>query len=108
MMSGQGTPPPCMHATQLSRQRCAWAQVSFFRANLVLKVVKKPTGKTPDGKPAVLDALVNYITCAAAQCRAMCHSCGSCEAAGCMHVHCDMRSGGCRAAALIACIRMTS
>lgn len=41
-----------------------WLQVSFFRSNLVLRVVKKPTGRTPDGKPAVLDALVNYIGCA--------------------------------------------
>ena len=36
-------------------------QVSFFRSNLVLSVVKKPTGRTPDGKPAELDALVKYI-----------------------------------------------
>ncbi len=42
----------------------AWLQVSFFRSNLVLKVVKKPAGKTADGKPAVLEALVNYIECA--------------------------------------------
>lgn len=38
-------------------------QVSFFRSNLVLRVVKKPTGRTPDGQPAVLDALVNYVEC---------------------------------------------
>jgi hypothetical protein len=37
------------------------AQVSFFRDNLMLKVVEKPTGRTPDGKPAVLEALVSYI-----------------------------------------------
>ena len=36
-------------------------QVSFFRSNLVLSVVKKPTGRTPEGKPAELEALVNYI-----------------------------------------------
>lgn len=36
-------------------------QVSFFRSNLVLSVVKKPSGRTPDGKPAELDALVKYI-----------------------------------------------
>lgn len=36
-------------------------QVSFFRSNLMLKVVPKPTGKTPDGNPADLEALVNYI-----------------------------------------------
>jgi hypothetical protein len=39
-------------------------QVSFFRSNLMLRVVEKPTGKTPDGKPAVLEALVSYIKCA--------------------------------------------
>ncbi len=38
-----------------------WMQVSFFRSNLMLRVVPKPTGKTPDGKPADLEALVNYI-----------------------------------------------
>lgn len=33
----------------------------------MLRVVEKPTGKTPDGKPAVLEALVNYIKCAVHQ-----------------------------------------
>lgn len=36
-------------------------QVSFFRSNLILTVVKKPKGRTPDGEPAELDALVKYI-----------------------------------------------
>ena len=31
----------------------------------MLRVVPKPTGKTPDGHPADLDALVNYIRHAA-------------------------------------------
>ena len=51
-----------------SRLQCiaAWAifahvQVSFFRSNLMLRVVPKPTGKTPEGNPADLEALVGYI-----------------------------------------------
>ena len=36
-------------------------QVSFFRGNLMLRVVAKPKGQTKDGKPADLEALVNYI-----------------------------------------------
>ncbi|CAL5219887.1 g1811 [Coccomyxa viridis] len=40
---------------------CPVFNVSFFRSNLMLRVVAKPTGKTPDGKPADLEALVNYI-----------------------------------------------
>ena len=44
----------------------AWAifahvQVSFFRSNLMLRVVPKPTGKSSEGNPADLEALVNYI-----------------------------------------------
>lgn len=38
-------------------------QVSFYRANLFLKVVKRPTGTTEDGKPAEKEALVQYIRC---------------------------------------------
>ena len=36
-------------------------QVSFFRPNLTFKVVNKSSGVTPGGKPASLEALVNYI-----------------------------------------------
>ena len=36
-------------------------QVSFFRGNLMLRVVAKPKGQTKDGKPTDLEALVNYV-----------------------------------------------
>lgn len=36
-------------------------QVSFFRKNLVFKVVVKPRGRTDDDKPADLEALLAYI-----------------------------------------------
>ena len=36
-------------------------QVSFFRSNLMLRVVAKPKWQTADGKPADLEALVKYI-----------------------------------------------
>lgn len=39
----------------------AYVQVSFFRSNLMLRVVPKPTGKTSEGNPADLEALVRYI-----------------------------------------------
>ena len=39
----------------------ARVQVSFFRSNLMLRVVPKPTGKSSEGNPADLEALVNYI-----------------------------------------------
>ncbi|KAK9901519.1 hypothetical protein WJX75_000114 [Coccomyxa subellipsoidea] len=45
----------------LGISRCPVFTVSFFRSNLVLSVVRKPSGRTPDGKPAELDALVKYI-----------------------------------------------
>jgi hypothetical protein len=48
-----GTGPTCV----------AGIQVSFFRSNLMLRVVAKPKGHTADGKPADLEALVNYIRC---------------------------------------------
>lgn len=40
-------------------------QVSFYRANLFLKVAKKPSGSTKDGKPADKEALMQYVRCAA-------------------------------------------
>lgn len=43
-------------------------QVSFYRANLFLKVVKKPGGTTQDGKPADKQALVEYIRCGVLPC----------------------------------------
>ena len=36
-------------------------QVSFFRPNLTFKVVLKGNGTAPNGKPASLEALVNFI-----------------------------------------------
>ena len=55
----------CAHGmaldTALTRVKCM--QVSFFRSNLMLRVVAKPKGQTADGKPADLEALVNYIRC---------------------------------------------
>ena len=63
----------CQEAECLASQSClqctaaaAWAifayvQVSFFRSNLMLRVVSKPTGKSSDGNPADLEALVKYI-----------------------------------------------
>ncbi|CAL8468018.1 g7557 [Coccomyxa elongata] len=45
----------------LGMSGCPVFTVSFFRSNLILTVVKKPKGRTPDGEPAELDALVKYI-----------------------------------------------
>ncbi|KAK9835234.1 hypothetical protein WJX81_007757 [Elliptochloris bilobata] len=43
------------------KRDCSNFKVSFYRANLFLKVAKKPSGTTEDGKPADKEALVQYI-----------------------------------------------
>ena len=73
MSVASGSELCCREAERLASQSClqciaaaAWAgfahvQVSFFRSNLMLRVVPKPTGKSSEGNPADLEALVRYI-----------------------------------------------
>jgi hypothetical protein len=62
---GHGEPvAPCRPGLRGDKGPCG-RQVSFYRANLFLKVVKKPGGSTKDGKPADKEALVQYVRCAA-------------------------------------------
>ena len=47
-----------IHCSRRHGQSFAHVQVSFFRSNLMLRVVPKPTGKSSEGNPADLEALV--------------------------------------------------
>lgn len=53
--------------------QCGW-QVSFFRANLFLKVIKKPSGALEDGRPADKEALVQYIRSGCGPCASQCRA----------------------------------
>lgn len=77
---------PCVWHTS-SLCDVGW-QVSFFRANLFLKVVKKLSGALEDGKPADKEALVQYI-------RSGCGSCANQWRAECRaaEVHNQTQSG---------------